>query len=179
MIDPIDGTRAFISGFLHWGVLLGLLHNQQPCIGIMVQPFLGETFVGDGQTATYLRQGISQKLRARDTNELGNATFATTDPRLFDNPTETDKLERIQNKVQLVRYGSDCYQYAMVAMGQIDLVIENRLQPWDILPLVPIVKGAGGIVTNWQDENDLSAGEVIVSANAELHQQILAVWNES
>ena len=179
LIDPIDGTRAYVAGFAHWGVLLGLLHHERPLIGVLVQPFLEETFVGDGQNATYLRRGISQKLQTRGTNQLEDAIFATTDPRLFDQPADAAKLERISENVRLVRFGTDCYQYAMVALGQIDIVIENKLRPWDILPLVPVVRSAGGIVTNWQGGDDLTSGEVIVTANAELHEQVLAAWQQA
>ncbi|MCY4095398.1 MAG: histidinol-phosphatase [Gammaproteobacteria bacterium] len=173
LIDPIDGTRAFISGFVHWGVLLGLLLNDKPFLGVMAQPFLGEVFVGDGQNASYMRGGESTEINTRETQNLKDATFATTDPRLFKKWGDQRVLERIESNVRLVRYGTDCYQYAMVALGQLDLVVENVLKPWDILPLVPIVRGAGGVLTNWQGGDDLSDGYVIASANQTLHDQAL------
>ena len=174
LIDPIDGTRAFISGFVHWGVLLGLLHNEKPRLGVMVQPFLDEVFVGDGESASYMRAGNSIAMHTRETQNLEEATFATTDPRLFKKWGYDHVLERIENKVRLVRYGTDCYQYAMVAFGQLDIVVENVLKPWDILPLVPIVRGAGGVLTNWQGGDDLTDGQVLASANPNLHAQALA-----
>ena len=173
LIDPIDGTRAFISGFVHWGVLLGLLHNEKPRLGVMVQPFLDEVFVGDGETATYMRAGKSVAMRTRATQDLKDATFATTDPRLFKKWGDERVLERIERNVRLVRYGTDCYQYAMVALGQLDIVVENVLKPWDILPLVPIVRGAGGVLTNWQGGDDLTDGQVLASANETLHEEAL------
>ena len=173
LIDPIDGTRAFISGFVHWGVLLGLLRNDEPYLGVMVQPFLDEVFVGDGRSAMYMRGGKSSKMHTRETQKLADATFATTDPRLFEKWGDKQVLQRIENRVRLVRYGTDCYQYTMVALGQLDLVVENVLKPWDILPLVPIVRGAGGVLTNWQGGDDLSAGEVVASANQLIHEQAL------
>ena len=173
LIDPIDGTRAFISGFVHWGVLIGLLHNDEPFLGVMVQPFLGEVFVGDGRNASYIRDGNSTAMRTRETQNLGDATFATTDPRLFKKWGDQRVLERIESSVRLVRYGTDCYQYAMVALGQLDLVVENVLKPWDILPLVPVVRGAGGVLTNWQGGDDLSDGYVVASANQSIHDQAL------
>ena len=100
--------------------------------------------------------------------------FATTDPRLFEKWGDKPVLQRIEESVRLVRYGTDCYQYTMVALGQLDLVVENVLKPWDILPLVPIVRGAGGVLTNWQGGDDLSAGEVVASANPLIHEQALA-----
>ncbi|MCY4128281.1 MAG: histidinol-phosphatase [Gammaproteobacteria bacterium] len=179
LIDPIDGTRAFISGFVHWGVLLGLLHNEQPHLGVMVQPFLGEVFVGDGESASYMHDGKSIAMHTRETQNLEDATFATTDPRLFKKWDDEKILEAIESQVRLVRYGTDCYQYAMVALGQLDLVVENVLKPWDILPLVPIVRGAGGTITNWQGGDDLSEGQVIASANETLHQDVLARIRQS
>lgn len=173
LIDPIDGTRAYISGFVHWGVLLGLLHNDKPYLGVMVQPFLDEVFVGDGQYASYMRGGESSETHTRQTLDLSDATFATTDPRLFKKWGDQRVLERIESSVRLVRYGTDCYQYAMVALGQLDLVVENVLKPWDILPLVPIVRGAGGVISNWHGGDDLSEGYVVASANQTIHDQVL------
>lgn len=174
IVDPIDGTRAFMSGFLHWGVLLGLLFEGEPYLGVMAQPFTGETFFGDGASATYIHRGRTVSMRTRETKELADATFATTDPRLFESPYERGVLRRIEDSVRLVRYGADCYQYALIALGQLDLVVENVLQPWDIQPLAPIVRGAGGVVTNWQGTEDLTTGEVIAAANPILHERALA-----
>ena len=179
LIDPIDGTRAFISGFVHWGVLLGLLHNDDPYLGVMVQPFLDEVFVGDGKSASYIRGGKSSEIRTRETQNIEDALFATTDPRLFKKHGDGDVLERIENEVRLVRYGTDCYQYVMVAHGQLDLVVENVLKPWDILPLVPLVRGAGGKITNWQGGDDLSGGQVVASANETLHREVLTRIRQS
>ena len=140
----------------------------------MAQPFNGEVFVGDGKSAMYIREGESVPMRTRQTRSLDQALFATTDPRLFSSPTDQQVLARVQESVRLVRYGSDCYQYAMVALGQLDLVVENKLKPWDILPLVPIVRGAGGVLTNWEGGDDLSSGEVVAAANPDLHALALA-----
>ena len=174
LIDPIDGTRAFISGFTHWGVLLGLLRNSAPYLGVMVQPFLDEVFVGDGSVATYIRNGDEMSMKTRTLETLADATLATTDPKLFESQSDKKVLEKLEANVRLTRYGNDCYQYAMVALGQIDLVVENCLKPWDILPLVPIVTGAGGIVSNWEGSDDLSSGKVIAASNSEIHAQAVA-----
>ena len=145
----------------------------------MVQPFLGEVFVGDGESASYLRDGKSMAMHTRETQNLEDATFATTDPRLFKKWGDERVLERIESKVRLVRYGTDCYQYVMVALGQLDLVVENVLKPWDILPLVPIVRGAGGVLTNWEGGDDLSEGQVIASGNETLHREVLTRIRQS
>lgn len=175
IIDPIDGTRGFICGFLHWGVLLGLLHKEKPVLGVMVQPFTGEVFVGDGQSAHWLHAGETTVMETRNTSALSESIFATTHPRLFTEPLEQAVLERMESEVLLDRYGGDCYHYASLAQGQIDIVIENQLKPWDILPLVPIVRSAGGKLTNWFGGEDLSAGQVVASANEALHSEVLSV----
>ncbi len=177
IVDPIDGTRAFISGFLHWGVLLGLLRQDKPELGVLAQPFTGEVFSGDSTYAYYSRGGEDIRIGTSQTQRLNEATFATTDPHLFEGDTAASVLKQIESSVRLIRYGCDCYQYAMLAMGQLDLVVENQLQPWDILPLIPIIRGAGGVVTNWQGEEDWSAGEAIASANTTLHEQALERLN--
>ena len=113
-------------------------------------------------------------MQTRSTRTLARATFATTDPHLFERPSDQRVLARLQRSVRLVRYGCDCDQYAMVAYGQLDLVVENQLKPWDILPLVPIVSGAGGVLTNWDGADDFSTGQAVASANAERHGFALA-----
>lgn len=173
VIDPIDGTRGFISGFAHWGVLLGLVHHQEPVLGVLHQPYLGEYFVGEGQNAQFIADGVFQSLKTSEIVDLTDVRFATTHPGLFKTPIERAFLNCVESRVRLSRYGNDCYQYAMLAQGSIDLVIENQLNPWDIIPLAPIVRGAGGILTNWLGEDDLSSGFVIAAANAGLHAQVM------
>ena len=175
IIDPIDGTRAFISGFTHWGVLLGLKRDQQLILGVLVQPFTEEVFVGDCESSIWLRHGKSRQLKASNCTVLSTATLATTDPSLFTKPHHRDGYSSVEKRVRLIRYGNDCYQYTMLAHGQIDLVMESNLNPWDIQPLVPIVQGAGGLVVNWQGEDDLTSGEVIAAANKSLLDQVLRV----
>ena len=178
VIDPIDGTRAFISGFTHWGVLLGLMRRKEPVLGVMHQPYLRETFVGDGQSTQLIQERNFSQLNTSDVLELSDARFATTDPRLFKDPFEIRFRDRIESRARLTRYGNDCYQYVMLAQGNIDVVIENRLKPWDICPLAPIVRGAGGKLTNWEGQDDLSSGNVIAVANHQLLDEVLQILQE-
>lgn len=175
VIDPIDGTRAFVSGLLHWGVLLALYDGRSVLLGVMYQPYVDELYWGTSSGTHYLRHGRSLRLQTSDCTELSQAILSTTDPRLFEDPGEFQAFEHVQRKVRLCRYGGDCYQYGLVAMGFIDVVIENNLNPWDIQALIPIVKGAGGCITTWEGEDPSKGGRVVATCSASLHEQVLKV----
>ena len=174
VIDPIDGTRAFMSGLLHWGVLLGLFNGERPVLGVMHQPFTDEFFAGDGRHAHYHRGEVSQPLKVRQCSGLDQAVLGTTSPKLFKTPFEQRGLETLEDRVKLSRYGGDCYLYAMLAMGQLDIAMDAGLQPYDVQALVPIIEGAGGIVTTAQGGDASMGGFIVASGNAELHAEVLA-----
>jgi myo-inositol-1(or 4)-monophosphatase len=174
VIDPIDGTRAFMSGLLHWGVLLGLFNGERPVLGVMHQPFTGEFFAGDCQHAHYHRGEVSQPLQVRQCGGVAQAVLGTTSPKLFTTPFERRGLEALEEKVRLSRYGGDCYLYAMLAMGQLDIVMDAGLQPYDVQALVPIIEGAGGVVTTAQGGDASMGGFVVATGSAELHAEVLA-----
>jgi histidinol phosphatase-like enzyme (inositol monophosphatase family) len=177
VLDPIDGTSSFISGLPVWGTLIGLLHHSRPVYGMMVQPFTQERFYGDGKGATWRgpllgRQMTERKLVTRRCSDLAAATLMTTSPLLY----SCDKLEafhRVERKVRLSRYGGDCYAFAMLASGQVDCVIESNLKPYDIVALVPIIEGAGGIVTAWDGSSPAQGGDILASCCASLHDEAL------
>lgn len=176
-IDPIDGTRAFISGVPAWGILLGLSFEGACLVGVMHQPYLGETFFGcDGQ-AWVRRAGKEQTLRTRPISQLASAILYCTHPSMFERDEDRRGFERVAHESRMMRFGGDCYSYCLLAHGLIDLVIENGLRPYDIVPLIPIIEGAGGIVTNWQGGEASSGGLIIAAANAELHSQALETLN--
>ena len=189
VIDPIDGTRSFISGVPLWGVLLGLRYRGQAIFGVMHQPYLGETFfacASDTERQAWFTRGeynLSNPLRASSTQSLSDAVLVCTHPEIFNNYTGTfDQFLKVAKVARLMRYGGDCYCYAMLAMGQNDLVIETGLKEYDILALVPIIEAAGGVITNWQGDDlkgDKLKGEihVVAAATKSLHQQALAVLN--
>ena len=156
ILDPIDGTRAFISGLPTWGVLIGLYFEGRPLIGVMDQPYLDERYRGWMAGANATARGVTRKLRTRACGGVNDATLSTTDPHLFLD-SEADAFGRAREKAKLTRYGFDCYAYCMLAAGHIDVVIENNLKPFDIAALIPIVSGAGGGVCAW-DGSDASAG---------------------
>lgn len=149
VLDPIDGTRAFIAGLPVWTTLIGLRWQGVPVLGAIGQPYLGEVFLGSAVGARLLRGGQSRPLRVRDCADLATATVATTDTGVF-SLAERAAWARLRASVRLVRMGCDAYAYAMVAAGNIDLVVEAGLKCWDIDAAIPILAGAGGRVTDWQ-----------------------------
>ena len=176
VIDPIDGTRAFISGLPLWGTLVGLTVDGDAVAGMMSQPFTGELFWADQRGAHYDGPGGRRDLRTRDTRTLAEATMCTTTPALFEGPLRA-AYDTVERAVRLARYGTDCYAYAMVAAGQIDLVVEVGLQPYDIVALVPIIEQAGGVVTTWDGGPAEKAGAIVAAATVQLHQAALDMLN--
>ena len=174
ILDPIDGTRAFISGLPTWGTLIGYRHQSGRSLGMMSQPFTGERYFGDGKKSFYSGPGGDRTLAIRSCADLAGATLFTTAPDIF-NQQELKAFQRVEQSVRLSRYGVDCYAYCMVAMGMADLVIEAALKPVDIAPLIPVIEGAGGIVTDWQGKSAFDGGQVIACGDPALHEQAIAL----
>lgn len=172
-LDPIDGTRAFISGLPTWGTLIGLKKGETAVRGLMHQPFLGERFTGDGRTAKLRGPAGERVLRTRRCGELSAALLATTDPRLFAEGEEAERFRSVQDGVRMARYGTDCYAYCMLAAGQIDLVVEAGLKPYDIVALIPIVEGAGGVITSWDGGPATEGGRIVAAGDPRLHEAAL------
>ena len=175
VLDPIDGTRGFVMGLLHWGTLVALFDGRKPVVGVIHQPVLGETFAGDGANARYVRPDERRDLRTRPCRELGAALAGTTTPEMFRTAREQECFRRIESRVRGMRYGTDCYLYAMLAMGLADLVIETRLKPYDVQALIPVVEGAGGVITDWQGGNPALGGDVLATGDPRLHEAALAI----
>ncbi len=176
VIDPIDGTRAFISGLPLWGTLVGLLEDGRAVAGMMSQPFTGELFHAGPAGAFLERPGVHRKLATRRTAALADAIMCTTTPALFTG-ARRDAYDRVERAVRLARYGTDCYGYAMIAAGQIDLVVECGLQSYDIVALVPLIERAGGVVTAWDGSRPEKGGEIVAAANPALHAAALELLN--
>lgn len=174
MIDPIDGTRGFVSGFLHWGVLLALRYGEQPVMGIVHQPFTGESWMGSPQGARFSCRDEVRNLRTRSCSALASATLATTDPYLFEG-AEADAFEAVRAAVRLTRFGADCYAYCMLTMGQLDLVVESGLKAWDVQALIPLVTAAGGVITDWRGGDCRQGGQVVAAGDPALHELALAM----
>jgi myo-inositol-1(or 4)-monophosphatase len=177
VLDPIDGTKSFINGMPTWGTLIGLARFGEPVFGMMHQPFIRERFSGDNGSATYRGPSGKRDLRVRGCASLGDALLSTTSPLLM-NERDRAAFGKVESAVKLSRYGGDCYGYCMLAAGQIDLVIETELKPYDILPLIPVIVGAGGIVTGWDGKPPLTSdGRVVVAGDKRIHQAALDMLN--
>lgn len=151
VLDPVDGTRAFISGLPLWCVLIGLRFQGRPVLGSIGQPFLGETYVGHaGGSRLVQRDGLSTPLRVRACPRLTDALIATTDPEGCFNGAELGAWRQVRAAARLARLGCDAYAYAMVAAGTMDLVVEAGLKSWDIEAAIPVIEGAGGLTTDWR-----------------------------
>ena len=172
VIDPIDGTRSFISGIPLWGTLVGLTLEGDAVAGMMAQPYTGELFWASGGRAWFDGPGGQRRLSTRKTTTLGDATLCTTTPALFRDGRRR-AYDRLEAAVRLPRYGTDCYAYAMVAAGQVDLVVEVGLQSYDIVALIPIIEAAGGRVTDWSGGPAEKGGEIVAAATPELHAATL------
>jgi myo-inositol-1(or 4)-monophosphatase len=172
VLDPIDGTKSFISGMPAWGTLIGLLKNGLPVYGMMHQPFIGERFTGDGASARYRGPAGDRRLNVRACASLSEATLFTTSPLLM-SKEERGLFETVQAKARLARYGGDCYAYCMIAAGFVDLVVETGLKPHDIVALIPIIEGAGGIITNWSGKAATGGGRIVAAGDKRVHVEAL------
>lgn len=173
VIDPIDGTRAFVLGQLHWGTLIALNEDGRPIVGIMHQPFTGEIFIGTPEQTTLRYQAQQRALRTRPGGSLAQTTVCATDPTMFVAEADKQAFGRLAAKARAVRYGGDCYTPCLLAAGHCDLVIEACLKPWDVQPLIPIVEGAGGIITDWQGGPAQNADRVVIASHAALHREVI------
>lgn len=172
VLDPIDGTRGFISGTPTWGVLIALSDASGPRLGLIDQPYIGERFMGGAGRAELVGPHGARRLAARRTTSLSEATLFTTFPEIG---TDAERIafERVAGEAKLVRYGCDCYAYALLAAGQVDLVIEAGLQAYDIQAPIAVIEAAGGIVTDWEGAPVHSGGRVLAAATPELHAATL------
>jgi len=171
-IDPIDGTRAFMTGSPLWGTLIGLVRGQKPLFGVLAQPVLEEVFFAGPSGSWLIKAERRDRLRSRPCKSLDEAILASTHPDMFQGDRQA-AFRSLSERCLLTRYGGDCYNYAMLAAGYLDLVVESQLKPYDIVPLVPILEGAGCVVTDWQGRPPLGGGDVVAAATRELHHAAL------
>ena len=173
VIDPIDGTRAFISGLPLWGTLVGLTSEGRAVAGMMSQPFTGELYLAN-ETGAFLEGPGGGRLQTSRVTQLDAATVCTTSPALFSD-LQRKAYDRLEAGMRLARYGTDCYAYAMLASGHVDLVVEPGLKAYDIVALIPIVEQAGGVITTFDGGRAENGGDIIAAANSELHARALAL----
>ncbi len=170
VLDPVDGTKAFITGVPLWGTLIALLYQGQPVLGCINQPVLDQLMIGDGQT-TMLN---GARVRCRATTRIEDATVLTSDPL---NPAKYQNgaaYEALAHRAKLVRTWADCYGYLLVASGWADVCFDPIMNPWDIAAIVPIMRGAGGTVSDWRGGAPYPAESTVACATPELHAQVIA-----
>ena len=175
IVDPIDGTRAFISGVPVWGTLIGLMHRGRAVAGLMAQPFTGETYLGLPGTAIYRRGSETRQLRTSGVTDLKRAKVTATSPDIFELAGTTENINRLRRATLQLRWGLDCYGYCLLAAGHIDIVAESVLKNVDIAPLIPIIENAGGVVTTWDGGPAEQGGNCVAAATPELHEAAMKV----
>lgn len=175
VVDPIDGTRAFISGVPVWGTLIGLQEKGRAIMGLMDQPFTGERYFADGQKSWYSGPGGERQLKTRDCASLSDAILFTTSPHIFG--ADLERYMRVQDSVRLFRYGIDCYAYALLAAGHVDIVVENSLKPYDVGALIPIIEQAGGYMTDWEGGRPEKGGRILAAGSKAVHEEAMALLN--
>jgi histidinol phosphatase-like enzyme (inositol monophosphatase family) len=176
VLDPIDGTRSYLSGTPTWGVLIAVSDDTGPIYGIIDQPYIGERFIGGFGRAEMTGPLGRRALKTRAPRPLSEAILFTTFPEVG-TPEEGAAFARVKARARLTRYGTDCYAYALIAAGQIDLVIEAGLQAYDVQAPIAVVQAAGGVVTDWDGRPAPMGGRIIAAANAQIHAEALALLN--
>jgi myo-inositol-1(or 4)-monophosphatase len=176
VLDPIDGTKSFIAGLPVWGTLIALTRFGEPVFGLMHQPYTRERFSGDNGAAHFRGPAGERRLQVRPCAALDEAHVLTTSPKLM-NDADRAAFAKVEDAVRLSRYGGDCYAYCMLAAGHVDLVIETELKPYDILPLIPIIAGAGGVITTWENGPAHAGGRVVAAGDRHLHAAALELLN--
>ncbi len=174
-LDPIDGTRAFVAGLTSWTTLIGAVEGETPILGIIDQPWIDERYVGltSGEKLSWLEgRGTRITLKTRTCEKLRDAILSTTDPFLL-TPPERGAFEHIRATARLTRYGLDAYAYARLAAGTIDMVTETGLKAHDVAALIPVIEGAGGIVTDWRGNRPQLGGQIVASANRAILDEAL------
>ncbi len=170
VLDPIDGTKAFITAVPLWGTLIALLHRGQPVLGCIHQPVLGQLLLGDNVLTTL----NGRPVRCRATTEVAQATVLTSDHLNLARYQDGAACERLLARARLVRTWGDCYGYLLLASGHADVCLDPIMNPWDIAALIPVVRGAGGVISDWQGGAAYPAAHIIAAATPELHAAVVA-----
>lgn len=166
IIDPIDGTKSFVAGFFDFGTIIGLLYQNQPILGLVHQPVLNEMILGDNHTTTLNGKPIS----VRQDVEISKAALLTTD---FATIPDIESFNQLTEQVKQVRTWGNCYGHMMVAMGFAEIMIDPIMKFWDIVGIVPIIKGAGGVVSDYQGNNPLLGSSLISCATKSLQETVI------
>ena len=169
ILDPIDGTKSFICGAYSFGTLIGLLQNGEPILGVYNHPILNDFLIGDNS----LTEINGVKTMVRDCGDLSNAVLLTTDHLNIERYQDKVKFNHLLTKVKLYRNWGDCYGYYLLATGYADIMIDPIMSPWDLLPLIPIIRGSGGIITDYQG-NDPIEGKSAIAGSKQIHPTVIS-----
>jgi len=176
VLDPIDGTRAFIMGSPLWGTLIGLVDDGKPVLGLMDQPFTRERFWAyRGAARMRVPDGRTRRLKTRGCSKLAEAVLTSTHPDLFSSPKDLAAFGRLKARARMTRYGGDCYGYCLLAAGFVDVVVEAGLKAHDVAALIPIIESAGGRITTWDNKPALHGGRILAAGDARVHEEALAL----
>jgi myo-inositol-1(or 4)-monophosphatase len=175
VLDPVDGTRSFIMGIPLWTTLIGLTFEGQSILGLMHQPYIGESFSGSKLGSYWHRGDVSQKITTKPAKNLSSAKLMTVAPEIYKTTAQKQILERLTSHVRLARYGADAYAYCLLAQGQLDIALDAGLESYDIAALVPIIENAGGVVSTFDGKSPLGGGDIIAAASPELHAEALTL----
>ena len=176
VIDPIDGTRAFITGMPLWGTLIGVTCAGRAEVGLMDQPYTGERIWSTASGALWRRSdGRSQRIKTSACRRLSDARLTTTSPDLFADGHESEAFARLKSAAWLTRFGGDCYGYCLLAAGHIDIIVETGLKPYDVVALIPIIERAGGVITTWDGGRPEGGGRILACGDPRLHEAALKI----
>jgi histidinol phosphatase-like enzyme (inositol monophosphatase family) len=172
VLDPIDGTKSFICGAVTFGTLIALLKNGEPILGVINQPVLGDFLIGDNKSAEL----NDKKVKVRDCKRIEDAVLVNNDHITIEKYQNLEKFEKLIRQVKLVRGWGDCYGYYLLASGYIDIMIDPIMSVWDTMALIPVIRGAGGIITDYQG-NDAVKGTSVVAASPSVHSEVIKILN--
>jgi histidinol phosphatase-like enzyme (inositol monophosphatase family) len=173
ILDPVDGTRAFITARHEWGSLIALERDGRAVLGILDQPVLRERFIGVDSRTELLAEQTRSSLHVRPCADISEAVVCATHPDAYFTPAEQEAFRRVQRAARMSRFGGDCYIFGPLASGFIDVIIESSFNRWDVAALIPIVEGAGGIITNWQGGSCAHGGQILAAGDPRVHAQAM------
>lgn len=179
VLDPVDGTRAFITGRHEWGSLIALEIDGQSVLGIMDQPVLRERFIGVNGQAELISSGYRTRLRARTCADVSDAVLCATHPDAYFSEAEQTAFRRVQRAVRMSRFGGDCYIFGTLALGFVDLIVESTFNRWDVSALIPIVQGAGGVISNWEGNSCADGGRILAAGDVRIQAQVIRLLGGS
>ncbi len=173
VLDPVDGTRSFITGRHEWGSLIALEHDGVPVLGILDQPVLGERFIGVNGRSHLVQDGTRTPLKVRECAALKDAILCATDPSAYMSVEQQAAFARVKAQARMTRYHGDCYLFALLAMGFVDIIIEAGFKRWDAAALIPLVEGAGGIMTAWDGGSAISGETILACGDRRIHEDAM------